>query len=120
MDASDGSESSDDESDSVLLFQLFDADQEIIPKTRNEKNPKSPLHSYDPKWDQNMTFGDVEKRRIKNLPGQDPEKTKDIWFPIKDSKRKVFCAIKIKRCSEMSETTVESLNVHCITAPSYQ
>ena len=90
-----------EDENSTVLVRLLDKDQDVVEKTKNKKNKESKLNKVDPDWDYNITMGDVEKRRIKNLPGKDPDKEYELWFPIKDSVRKVFIALKVKRVSDV-------------------
>lgn len=89
----------DEEKRSVLLFQHWDKDQKIAEKLHTS-NPS--LNVNDPNWNYNLTVGDVEKRRIKYIPGYDYQHYEDVWFPIHGSIRKVFISLKIKRCSDIN------------------
>ena len=88
---------------SRVLYQILDKNQKIIEKCKVKRDgvvdENSILNQVDPDWNYNITMGDIEKRRISNLPGLDPEVYEDIWFPMKDSVRKVFVALKVKRVS---------------------
>ena len=106
-----------DNPDSEVLYELPDEKQDVVEKTKNSKRPDSILNKVDPDWDYNITIGDVEKRRIKNLPGKDPNDTLDLWFPKKGSVRKVFIALKVKRVSDVdnvAETVKYLLLRECV------